>query len=393
MRLRPSFVHGEVETFLNRQNIKLTSSPPHRQSQNGTVERQWQTAAQMARALLIEARLPRRYWFWAIREAVHRMNILPGRNNRHSKDVTTPFELLYGVLSPIIAPFKWGSVGFFGRATTSKGQKSKFELQTRIGISLGRSNHTNGMIFWDPVTTRFNVSLEYKLDPTMSLDISFPGVQYDGQTATVLVRRGAKSSREPYPPGSPVRVHVVGEYISGIVHSIPLSETDTTYLISFDDVADLYSASVSDLLGLDDPSFTDAKSPDDASPPPNTFSPVPPTMPDWIKDGTHITLMQGDRRRRGFLSPSDSGWSFTQHTGSGRITHTTDLADLPITWQERLTEGSVELGWQTEPRAYHVSAKNLTLGAPLPPPSTNPCNNTMPNAALGWTHTLRRSRD
>jgi hypothetical protein len=37
----PSFVHGEVETFLQRQNIKITSSPPHRKSQNGAVERQW----------------------------------------------------------------------------------------------------------------------------------------------------------------------------------------------------------------------------------------------------------------------------------------------------------------------------------------------------------------
>jgi hypothetical protein len=33
----------------------------------------------MARALLVEARLPKRYWFWALREAVIRMNLLPVR--------------------------------------------------------------------------------------------------------------------------------------------------------------------------------------------------------------------------------------------------------------------------------------------------------------------------
>jgi hypothetical protein len=71
-----SFVKGKVDIFL-KHKIKITSSPPHRQSQNGMVERQWQTAVTMARALLVEAQLPRRYWFWALREAVIRMNLLP----------------------------------------------------------------------------------------------------------------------------------------------------------------------------------------------------------------------------------------------------------------------------------------------------------------------------
>jgi hypothetical protein len=31
----------------------------------------------MARAFLAEARLPRRYWFWVVREATVRMNMLP----------------------------------------------------------------------------------------------------------------------------------------------------------------------------------------------------------------------------------------------------------------------------------------------------------------------------
>jgi hypothetical protein len=236
----------------------------------------------MARALLIEARLPRRYWFWALRDAVHRTNILPCRSNHKSTDVTTPFELFYGVKPDYRTLFKWGCAGFFHRATSPKGKPSKYELQTRTGIALGRSNHTNGMIFWDPVTARFNVSSEYKLDPTASLGISFPGVQYNGQTAPVLVRGGTKSSRKPYPPGSPVRVNVEGEYISGIIYSIPLSDTDPTYLISFDDVADLYSASVTDLLGLDEPCLSEPESatPDDGQTSLSSISPAPPTIPE-----------------------------------------------------------------------------------------------------------------
>jgi hypothetical protein len=53
-----SFVKGKVCEFLKQHQIKITSAPPNRQSQNGLVERQWRTAVAMARAMLIEARLP-----------------------------------------------------------------------------------------------------------------------------------------------------------------------------------------------------------------------------------------------------------------------------------------------------------------------------------------------
>jgi hypothetical protein len=96
-----SFVKGKVNTFLKLHRISITSVPPNRQSQNGLVERQWQTAVVMARAMLIEAQLPRRYWFWALREATIRMNLLPckptGKNSSppadSDDDVPTPVEV------------------------------------------------------------------------------------------------------------------------------------------------------------------------------------------------------------------------------------------------------------------------------------------------------------
>jgi hypothetical protein len=57
--------------------VRIGTSPPHRQSQNGAVERNWNTAVEMARAFLAEAGHPRCYWLWAVREATVRMNMLP----------------------------------------------------------------------------------------------------------------------------------------------------------------------------------------------------------------------------------------------------------------------------------------------------------------------------
>jgi hypothetical protein len=48
--------------------------------------------------------------------------------------------------------------------------------------------------------------------------------------------------------------------------------------------------------------------------------------------------------------------------------HTTfklyNLADLPVTWHDRLTKGTLELGWQTAKQAYHISSKGITQGMP-----------------------------
>jgi hypothetical protein len=72
-----SFVKEKIYEFIKQHQIQITSAPPSRQSQNGLVQRQWRTAVAMARSMLIEACLPRRYWFWALHESVIRMNMIP----------------------------------------------------------------------------------------------------------------------------------------------------------------------------------------------------------------------------------------------------------------------------------------------------------------------------
>jgi transposase InsO family protein len=198
-----SFVKGKVYSFLRQRGIRVGASPPGQQSQNGAVERQWRTVVSMTRALLVEARMPRRYWFWALREAVIRMNLLPCRPTTPGTDtdpelgeftefpdlppaaarrgctlrfdtntaeptppvkpapsalrcpdstsnLTTPFELYYGIRPDYRTHFRWGCMGYYRRVRDSSGARGQFDLQSSIGIAIGRSNHTNGMIFWDP---------------------------------------------------------------------------------------------------------------------------------------------------------------------------------------------------------------------------------------------------
>ena len=81
-----------------------------------------------ARALLLEANLPKRFWFWAAREAAMRLDmqpvIIPAPPNTPggvTKYVTSPFELFYGRKPDYRILFKFGTVGYFKRAGAKEG--------------------------------------------------------------------------------------------------------------------------------------------------------------------------------------------------------------------------------------------------------------------------------
>jgi transposase InsO family protein len=313
-----SFVKGQVYSFLRRKGIRTGASPPGRQSQNVAVERQWRTTTSMARALLVEARLPKRYWFWALREAVIRMNLLPCRPGttqapqqseagefedfasppaRAATDtktlrggpltaqLTTPFELFYGVEPDYRTLFQWGCLGYYRRVRDSSGRRGQFDMYSSVGVVLGRSNHTNGMIFGDLVTQRMNVSADYRLDPSAAIGTHFPNVIYDGQISPLVLRGGKNSNKEPFPPGSAVQANIKGEFLQGIVSSVPIEPNLPNYHVLFPDSPDYVEIPLNQLSALDEPVFTlvDADTAE-------TTNDTLPSLPDWIKDSTQCSI-------------------------------------------------------------------------------------------------------
>jgi hypothetical protein len=73
-------IQGNVGHLLKANGVTIGGFSPHHQSQNGAVERCWNTACEMGRSFLAEAQLPKRYLFWAIWTAIQRMNMMPCRN-------------------------------------------------------------------------------------------------------------------------------------------------------------------------------------------------------------------------------------------------------------------------------------------------------------------------
>ena len=85
------FVNKEFEALLIRNKIKHERSAPYSPPQNGTVERGWRSIFDMARCLLVESKLPKSMWVYAVLASVHIRN----RCYNHRTD-KTPYESCTG---------------------------------------------------------------------------------------------------------------------------------------------------------------------------------------------------------------------------------------------------------------------------------------------------------
>ena len=84
------------------------------------------------------------------------MNVLPCKDV--AGHLTSPFKLFYDTDPDLWSVlYKWGSLGYYRRPSNTSVEASNSDMQADVGIALGRSSHTNGMIFWNPTTQRMAV--------------------------------------------------------------------------------------------------------------------------------------------------------------------------------------------------------------------------------------------
>ena len=108
----------------------------HLQDKNGLVERKWQSLTKMVRSFLTAAKLPKIFWFWAIREASIRMNMLPVVQQQNGTPerpadlsiMTTPYFEFFGVKPDYCILFLFGLIDSFRRFRNGNHKQTTFEL-------------------------------------------------------------------------------------------------------------------------------------------------------------------------------------------------------------------------------------------------------------------------
>jgi hypothetical protein len=146
-------------------------------------------------------------------------DIAPDKLAAIATRLTTPFKLFFGVKPDYRMLFPFVAVGYYRKPLEASSKKrSKFKSRTAAGIAIGRSDFTNGMVFWDPDTSKFSTSADYKLDASRTLTSPFPNLKYDRGINPSLDSRKA---REAFPPGSSV-VHYHGDsFVTATVRDVP----------------------------------------------------------------------------------------------------------------------------------------------------------------------------
>ena len=367
----PRFLGGTMARFLRSLRITVRSAPPRRQSSNGLVERTWRTGVRMARAFLAEAKLPRQFWFWALREAFHRMNLLPVRlPSSSSSSWSTPLHLFYDRPPDYRVLFPFGSLGYFHRPTDGARSRQTFESRSFVGIAVGRSDFCNGLIFYNPDLRSFSVSSDYVLDPDRSLADAFPALVYDGGIQLSLWARDNGQDKSIFPPGTPVYWRDTGSTMrnQGTVVQVPTTETATYRIQPTNPPSDtLVEIDRTNLWGVNE--LKQSKDVESSSPDNNVVSgdeTAEVLRPAWLRDGEAVTLQCDDNGYVcGELRRDDYGeWQFVSRDkcrDNQRLI--VSLPDLVHNYRDRMVDGTFIPGWtvsaQTVASGRFVSAKGL----------------------------------
>ena len=134
------FTNYKFRDILIRNKIKQQFSSPYSPHQNGTAERSWRSLFEMARCLLIQSRLPKKLWNYAVRISAHIRNRC--FNRRTEK---TPFEM-FTLKKPDIS-----NMHIFGSTCFAYIQNpSKLEPRSEKGIFIGYDPQSPAYLIYFP---------------------------------------------------------------------------------------------------------------------------------------------------------------------------------------------------------------------------------------------------
>ena len=134
------FTSGAFESLLIKHSIKHERSAPYSPHQNGTIERAWRSIFEMARCMLLESKLPKYLWTYAVMFTVYIRNRC--FNARLEK---TPYEVFTGRRPNV------SSMNIFGGICYAFIQdKKKLDARSEKGIFVGYDKGSPSYLVYFP---------------------------------------------------------------------------------------------------------------------------------------------------------------------------------------------------------------------------------------------------
>uniref|UniRef100_A0AAG5DSQ9 Integrase catalytic domain-containing protein n=1 Tax=Anopheles atroparvus TaxID=41427 RepID=A0AAG5DSQ9_ANOAO len=139
-----------LQQFYKAEGIKAQFSTPYSPQSNGVAERKNRSLQEMARCMLLDAALPKRYWGEAVLTAAYLQNRLPSK----STDLT-PYELWTGH-KPDMSKLRVFGCQAFVHIPDEK--RKKFHPKSKKMTFLGYSENHKGYRFVDVTSDRVTIS-------------------------------------------------------------------------------------------------------------------------------------------------------------------------------------------------------------------------------------------
>ena len=155
------FTSKAFRDYLRENKIKSEFSAPYSPHQNGTAERMWRTLLDMSRCLLIDTKLPKTLWPYAVMYSSYIRNIC--FNNRTQ---CTPYQSLTGKLPDMSLVHKFGTTCF---AYVQK--VKKLDEKAEKGVFLGYDKSSPSFLVYMPEQNIVKITRNVNFFNDMPYDI------------------------------------------------------------------------------------------------------------------------------------------------------------------------------------------------------------------------------
>ena len=152
-----------LQNFFKEHGIKTEFTVPHNPFQNGRAERFHRSVMDMARAMLIDAKLPNSFWEHAVRYAVYIRNRLSSRSDEQGR---SGYERKYNKKPDV------SNIRTFGEVCYYRVPKPKWKISQRGRKArfLAMDEERKGYTLWDPNDRKIIHSRDVNFIKGSSLD-------------------------------------------------------------------------------------------------------------------------------------------------------------------------------------------------------------------------------
>lgn len=170
------YISSNFSQICAKNGIKQELTAPHTPSQDGVAERKIRTLVELARTILIAAKLPKTFWG----EAIYYANWITNRSATKSVEGMTPYEAFYSQKPDLSVIHTFGCKAW----VYNHEHQAKFDPKSKNCIYIGPTNNPGTHKLYNPTTKRFFTSRDVKFEEQICYSKTTPKLESTPQQSS-----------------------------------------------------------------------------------------------------------------------------------------------------------------------------------------------------------------